>query len=162
VPGAAVVAFDLGARVLFAQGAAVRCRGFDGALVGGQRLSDVVNDDAWAQLRGSWKAVLAGRASTFDVAAEVSVYSVRVLSWLSGSEVVGGIAVAQHVTDHRRLESVVSAQDVVARCGGSVDARVVNRGLLAFTTAAAGQRSWLAAAGARRLRPGVARTTTAP
>jgi PAS domain S-box-containing protein len=58
---------------------------------------------------------LAGVAHTFDFAWGGALSSIEVSPLVAAGEVVGALAVSQAVTEHRRLEAVVSSQKVAAR-----------------------------------------------
>jgi len=115
VAGTAVVAFGLDLRVRLAEG-----EGFGGLEVGteafvGQVLPEVLPARSWELLGGPFEGALAGVAQTFDFAWGGALSSIEVSPLVAAGEVVGALAVSQAVTEHRRLEAVVSSQKVAAR-----------------------------------------------
>jgi PAS domain S-box-containing protein len=115
VPGGATLAFDRDLRVLFAEGGEFERLGLDAAGMVGRRLPDVLPASSWAQLRDAYEGAVDGRTSTTDFVSRGLRYSVHASPLVSDDEIVGALVVSHSVTEQRRLQSVVDAQDMIAR-----------------------------------------------
>jgi PAS domain S-box-containing protein len=116
VPGAAVMVFDRDLRVSLAEGDEFERIGLDVERLEGSRLPEVLDARSWGKLRRTFEAALAGTTGTFDFFTRGTLYAIRVTPLRDERGVtVGAVAVSRSVTEERRLESVVTAQDVTAR-----------------------------------------------
>jgi PAS domain S-box-containing protein len=115
MPGAAVIAFDRELRISLAEGEEFARLGMDVAALEGRMLPDVLSARSWAQLKGPYTAALRGHTATVELSVQGRLYSIRVSPLLETGRTVGALAVSRSVSEQRRLESVVSAQDATAR-----------------------------------------------
>ena len=115
LPGAAVFVFDLDLRVLLVEGDDVVRRGMDARSLEGRTLPEVLPAESWAELKSPYEDALAGKTSTVDFCTQGTHYRIRVSPLHTDGQIVGALAVSHDVTEQRRLESLVAAQDALAR-----------------------------------------------